>query len=178
MSDPVHPTPAPPNARRKLIRGVFAAPAVLTVSSGSALAATSASCLQKQLSRSEYPEVSEVPIPTGTTWMRVQLGVMESTTSPSLSVYYVDPRNFPSPPGYLGGSLRLFNIGTNSEGTEPLSEPALQANFSPYSKSGGKWAVIRYNASGTIVGVGKGTVGQDTAVGRSCWTKFISTMQG
>lgn len=56
-------------ARRRLLRGTFAAPAVLTLASGSALAATSVTCVAKQV---DSPEDAP-PNPAGTMWVRVPL---------------------------------------------------------------------------------------------------------
>ena len=80
MNDKIQGTEAPVSARRRLIRGVFAAPAALTLYSGSVSARSVINCVTKRVTSPELPGLTTEQ---GTTFIRVQLqkfsGVFNST---------------------------------------------------------------------------------------------------
>ena len=70
MNDKIQGTEAPVSARRRLIRGVFAAPAALTLYSGSVSARSVINCVTKRVTSPELPGLTTEQ---GTTFIRVQL---------------------------------------------------------------------------------------------------------
>lgn len=157
---------AGPNARRRLIRGAFAAPAIMTVCSGSALAGSSSlRCVAHQANT----PVTVLSLPDSSTvgWMRVQL-----YTQGSGSTYYVKGSAIVAlkAPGtstaYMGLSdWQPFNINNSTAGTVNSASPS-----NPQLSSPAKYAAIRVDAGGNIVGVG--ATGGGTAIAGTCWTSF------
>lgn len=71
MNDKTHEPDSKVSARRRLIRGAFAAPAALTLYSGSVAARSLRNCVTNQ---ADAPNLSPIPTPEeGTTYLRVQL---------------------------------------------------------------------------------------------------------
>lgn len=176
MDRPSNSTRAVSATRRTVIRAGFAVPALTTVACGSALAATSASCLSKQIASPDYPGVTTSLSPDS--YLRVQLvkRVQGQTTT-----YYVsgnaianlkdtEGNTIPRSPSYTvtDGKYQLFDIGTNAESGLVLS--ALPPG-GQYTQTGGQYAALRFNLDGEIVGVGKGGTGT-SAVGGSCWNSL------
>jgi hypothetical protein len=150
------------NARRRLIRGAFAAPAIMTVYSGSALAnSSSLRCVANKANAAEMPGVT-----SGTdTWVRVQLWTQGSSNA----AYYISGADVvalkpASTTAYIGATAwQAFDKGTNTAG-------AIGGTSSGKQKSSpAQWAAIRVDASGNIVGVG---VGSGSAIAGTCWTSF------
>jgi hypothetical protein len=154
------------SARRRLVRGVFAAPAALTLFSGS-VAAASVTCIAKQLTN---------PITTNgdSTLVRVPLWGRSNGTNSVAFVRYDDVGSL-SPPGgsYLtagqsqcvakSGTFTAFDVG----GIYPT--PAGLTIVS------GQYAAVRVSAAGRIEGVIMPNVsvpGVNTALHTSCWTSF------
>ena len=175
--------------RRKVIRAGFAVPAIATVASGSALAATSATCLARQTAGSNgtYPAVSTSANPD--TFLRVQLGVYEFKNKNTPSVYYVDGSALDATLSnskikksgqYLvkAGNFQLFNIATNEESgglltTQPNG--GSNGNDGAYKQLSGHYAVLRFDSLGYVVGVGKPTSGTGmSAVQASCWSSIAA----
>jgi hypothetical protein len=156
-------------ARRKLVRGAFAAPALLTVYSGNALATSSAKrCLVNQ---ANHPTM--VPVSNALdNFLRVQL--QQTGASPSFS-YWVRGSDLQiykkaSNSVYLTGSQwQAFNINTNTTGAVQGSAPT-----SPSASS--KYAAIRFDAHGNVVGVGGGGGAGQTALAGTCWHSFAPTL--
>lgn len=182
------PNPDPqPNVlerRRKILRAGFGVPVVSAVASGNALAAASATSLQRQLSNPVYPAVADSA--TAGNYLRVQLGMLvkrENNTDGPPS-YYVDGNAIealktPAPPGrtvavvrsssYLvgPGQFSEFNVATNTEGekvkTSPFPPlPTSTATYT-YTQASGKFAALRFDSTGRIIGVGAGPAGQSAA---------------
>ena len=149
------------SARRRLIRGAFVAPTVLTLYSGGALAAAS-SKLRCIASQNVAPITTGAAIAvdtTNSTYVRVQLYVVGG-------IYYVRGQDLPvarvnSLP--TTSQAQTFDIGTNALTGSPVSTPAGLAPATQY-------AVLRIDSTGTVVGVGAGSGG--SAIGKSCWTSF------
>ena len=197
MDAPERPTQAEPkpvavNARRKLIRGAFALPAMAAVHSGSALAASSSlRCLGNGLPGTQAPGLLYfgVPEPSGITYRRVPLAVAKkvgTNVSGPDYLYYVSygdvlfAANVPKvgiSTSFVTQSspFRLFSVGTNSVSGSGLasiaSGYALQER-STLANAMRPFAVLIYNAAGTeIVGAGvTNTAG--FAASASCWTSF------
>lgn len=164
--DEITPTPdAKTRARRRLLRGSFAVPAVLTLASGSALAAKSATCLAKATSKT-----STAPLITGTpsdTFLRVRL---EQYTESSTTKYAVTRSSFGSIPvdsSFWSATTtwQQFDKDNNqvigSQQTGSIPGGSSTTNY---------YVALRLNASGKIVGLG--TSGGGSVVGSSCWTSM------
>lgn len=153
-------------ARRRLIRGSFSVPAVLTLASGSALAATSATCLAKATAT---PSTAALANGTpGDTFLRVRLvqytGVPEyAVTKASFGTIAVNSSFWTS-----GIAWQQFDINTNLVVGSPRtgSIPGSPSNSNYY-------VALRLNSAGEIVGVGAS--GSGSVVGSSCWTSMKMT---
>lgn len=176
MDRPSHTTDVISATRRTVIRASFGVPALATVASGSALAATSATCFAKQLTTPVYPLPTTSANPD--TYLRVQLGKFVANGAGGAVTYYVDGSNLNAAlgtklqrsAGYLmgNGNFQTFDVGTNTE-TGPIVS-ATPSNGT-YTRSGGTYVVLRFDSTGKVVGVGRGGAGT-TAVGASCWSSF------
>jgi hypothetical protein len=152
------------DARRKFVRGAFATPAVLTMCSGSALAATSsAHCIAKQALSPVYNPVSSAT----DTWLRVLLYTVGGSSN-----YYVRGADLavfkrPSNTVYMTATqYQPFNISTNTGGAVTSSAPSSLQASSPT-----KYAAIRVDKLGNVVGVGTASDGSTNVAG-TCWTSF------
>jgi hypothetical protein len=152
------------SARRRLIRGAFVAPTVLTLYSGGALAATSSKlrCVASQNAKpiTSGPEI--VVDATNSTYVRVQLYVVNA-------VYYVRGADLPaarvnSLPS-APSQAQIFDITANALTGSPVTTPNGLAAAT-------KYAVLRIDATGSVVGVGAGSGG--SVIGKSCWTSFTN----
>lgn len=162
--------PARLEIRRKILRAGLGVPAITAVASGSALAATSATCFARQLSAPIFPTVNDG---NGDTYLRVQLGKL--TASGGTVSYYVDgsaiaalaPRLVKSASYTLSSTqFRTFDVQANTEGTSSVNAVATGT----YVKAGGKFAVLRFDTNGQIIGVGRSTTLAQSAVTDSCWS--------
>ncbi len=153
------------SARRRLIRGAFAAPTVLTLYSGGAMAANS-SALRCVVNQNNVP-VSPVPLvsTTNSTYFRVQLHAV--STSPA--VLYVRGDSLPAARiGTLptNSQAQVFSITSNTFTAAPVATPANLA-------AQNQWAVLRVDSTGNVVGVGASGSG-GSAIFQSCWTSFVA----
>lgn len=153
------------NARRRLIRGVFAAPAIMTVCSGSALAASSnLRCIAHQAGTGQMVAVA----PTTDAWVRVQLW----THGASDNKYFVSGADVaalqppPTAPYISSTAWQEFDIKTNTAGKVDGSSSGKQRS------TPARWAAIRVDASGKIVGVGNGPGG--AAIAGTCWMSIVA----
>ncbi|HNU12708.1 MAG TPA: hypothetical protein PKJ45_15300 [Rubrivivax sp.] len=166
-------TPTPDDkfsARRRLLRGSFSVPAVLTLASGSALAAKSATCLAKATNQSSTEELTTSP--TADTFMRVQL-MARLPSNPGGNLRYLVTRAsfglIPVSTSFwpTGTVWWRFNINTNKlidpngQRTTPVPVDAQLVNY---------WVALRFNSAGEIIGVGKSGAG--SVVGQSCWNSI------
>lgn len=156
-------------ARRRLLRGSFSVPAVLTLSSGSALAAKSATCLAKETaSPSTAGLVSGASLDT---LMRVKLRKRNNN-----NVHFVARSDLGQPV-----ALSLWNTATNWQrfGVD-VSTPSQynqlygnqQTNAVPASSPVDLYVALRFDANGNIVGMGLSGAG--SVVGGSCWTSMAA----
>lgn len=164
-------TPTPSQAaRRRLVRGAFAVPAVMTVISGSAFAtASSMRCLNNKVTNNP----GAVPVANGTVggpapadgWLRVELWQQTATGK-----YYV-----------WGSDLQVYKRTSNSVylGTSSYQEFDLAGNKTVGGSTGdpggltrsGKFACVQFNSTGSVVGVGINATGT-SAVPSTCWSSF------
>lgn len=169
MQSPPESPSQPQAARRKLVRGVFAAPAILTVCSGSALASQSSlRCLATHVAdnTSVTPKVGALD-----SWTRVQLhkatdgkyyvsGTQLSTVFPNSNGWW------PNPGTWLGINATTGAVLTGTYSTpQTTMPPGATLSYSP-----AKYVVVRFDNTGKVTGVG--TAGTGANVGQSCWNSF------
>jgi hypothetical protein len=150
--------------RRKLIRGAFAAPAIMTVCTGSAFAATSA--LRPLVNRCNSPVY--MPCSTTTdTWLRVQC--WQDTATNTFYVYGGDLySSYKRPTNTIcvgSTNYRQVDFSTNSAGVMAGADCALPSGAARCSKYIG----VSFDSNGNVVCVGQGTVGQ-SHIALTCWT--------
>lgn len=168
MSSPEKHPSARQAARRKLLRGAFAAPAVLTLHSGSALATgSSLRCLQYQ--------ANTVPTtkPTGGMDAFVRVPVYPMTTNPNR--YFIKGSDVfgkwvtgrhKTTWGIASTQYQEFNpaaTGTTANkliGSPVSIDPGLSSTVTQY-------ASLRFDANGNIMGIG--TSGSGSAMPGTCW---------
>jgi hypothetical protein len=166
------------SARRRLVGRAFAAPAVMTLFSGSAFAAASnMRCIANKAGGSltqEYPAVGPADA-----WLRVKR--YKLTLTAGGAQYWIKGSDVVT----LKGSNA--NIGTH------LSSTQFQLTTSPYSVQSSSpvdgvhvlvpdlradgitpnFVAVRVNTSGNIVGiVGDGVTGATSAISQTCWSSF------
>jgi hypothetical protein len=159
-------------ARRKLLRGAFAAPAVLTLHSAGATTAASSSlrCLTNQVNGTS--SIKTVPVSNALdNWLRVPLYTTGAGTTASPYRYYikgsdVTPFQRPGRSCFITATQSWeFNISTNTQ----VGTSALTGLPSGLSSSGcGKFASVRFDASGNVTGCGTGLAGTAAMPG-TCW---------
>ena len=164
MQSPVD-SPTPQQAaRRKLVRGAFAAPAIMTVCTGSAFAAASnLQCISNQVNNNP----TTVPVAGALdTWLRVRLRQKGSSTI-SYYVSGADLQIFKMTNNtvYLSSSQwQLFNLGTNTTSGGAIADPSGTSLSNSY-------AAVRFSAAGNVVGVGTGAAGSSALPG-TCWNSI------
>lgn len=157
------------SARRRLIRGSFAVPAVLTLYSGGALASKSSKCLAKATTSPSTKDVVNVPGSSfPDTWSRVQLLFSGSTfifTKASLGSLTLSS-------AFLSSSFVWQKFGVDP--ADSIKYNKLYGNPHTNSPSGyspsTRWAALRFNNLGEVVGIGLS--GSGSCVGSSCWTSL------
>lgn len=174
-------TEARASARRRLIRGSFAAPAILALHSGRAFAQATgaAACLVKQNSSPVTP--APTPANGDDGYFRYQLWVIRRISDNAIVSSWVKGadlavyiRNGLSP-FLASGSWWRFNINNNRliTGGPQMAQPTTNQNQT-FTQTGA-WVVLRVASNGQLVGAGKfdstgGTGG--SPVGDSCWNSF------
>ena len=190
MDHPDLPNPQPPSARRRLIRGVLSAPALMTVCSGSAFAqASNMRCLANAANATTPPADWGRTAPD--TYLRVRLyKVKTRTCNNGNNNCDVDVNTF-----YIkGADLSMYQRSASM----PTNIQYLQINPTTYVTIGGpvspppatstangrttiivsedyvnQYVAVRFDSTGVIVGVGvPGSAGQGGMVGTSCWASF------
>jgi hypothetical protein len=164
------------SARRRLLKGSFAAPAAMTLCSGSALAASSTQCLKIGNEFNATPLFTES---AGTTFWRVQVydaqidpGAQWIKGADFVALNGVGASPFLATDQYYKYKKNNANTG-QGVGTKTISK----AEFGELiSSSPQKWVGVRVNSFGNIVGiqgmtsqVNHNSTGPMTA---SCWTSF------
>jgi hypothetical protein len=159
-------------ARRKLVRGVFAAPALMTVCSGSAWATgSSLRCLNRHVTdgTSVAPKVGDMDA-----WARIQLhratdGLYYVSGTHVASVYNTSTSVYPA----TGHWLRV-DVTTGAVPSTGFCSTATPGTSAPSGATLGytspKYVVVRFDTAGNVKGIG--TAGTGANVGASCWNSF------
>lgn len=163
--------PVVDGARRRLLRGSFATPAVLTLHSGGVLAASSNRCALTQFTPEEIAVTS-----ADDNLLRFNLWGLVQNNDPTKvhkSKYYVPVSvSYLAQPPANPDSTRWyeFNVSTNQASTTAVNAPSkTDWTFKP---TGLKYAVLRVNPdTGVVVGVG-GT-GPGVVVSDSCASSLV-----
>lgn len=158
------------NARRRLVRGVFSAPAALTLYSGS-VAASSVSCLAKQLSGQNA--ITTLP-PSGIAGLVKVPLVMLATGGQTAKFVHGANIAMLAPPGgsYLSSTQVQLVSKTGGFGSYDVGgiypAPSGLAATSPT-----EYVAVRVSATGKVEGVlNIGSASGTTALYSSCWTSF------
>lgn len=156
-------------ARRKLLRGAFAAPAVMTLYSGNALATSSSlRCLTNQVNGLNTTKTVAVSTSLDT-WLRV--GLYTTGTSPNFR-YYVRGTDVvafqrPGRTSFLSaGEFWEFNPATLSNSL--IGSKLLTAPSGLSSTNCSQYVCVRFDAYGNITGCGTGPAGTAAMPG-TCW---------
>jgi hypothetical protein len=156
------------NARRRLLRGAFSAPVIMTVPTGSALAGSSnLRCIAKQ--GDFFPEVSTSR--TEGNYFRIEVKKIGSKLY-VLGVDIKDDIRSVVKTVYMStAEVHEFNPDTNRTVT---LLPVAQPNATPNSLQTPQWAALRFDENGNVVGVGKPPVpNTGWGVTGSCWGSFV-----
>ncbi|MFO1217434.1 MAG: hypothetical protein U1E89_03515 [Burkholderiaceae bacterium] len=163
------------SARRKLIRGSFAAPAVLMLHSGASMAAASVnSCLKRQ---NQHPMTQPVAM-SDDLWFRYQLWgwVKPSGEVVETSGYWIkgsdladfDRRN--NRVWLNRNRYQRFDTSGNSLANVEYVPPKGPDGCT--MKKVNRWVSLRVDRDGNIVGAGR-TGYDSSAVSASCWNSFV-----
>jgi hypothetical protein len=157
--------------RRRLLRGSFAAPAVLTLYSGSVLASTSMQCLQRNAPR-QTPAVSDSNSNRHDTYLRYQLWALVPRDGGRPHSFYIQGRDLAGrvSAGFKpkAGQWQNFDVVGNKAGDTVSSKPELKAHE---FKLVNKYAVLRIGVDASVVGVGDGLDGYVCT--RSCASSLV-----
>lgn len=196
MNDKTHDADSKLSARRRLVRGVFAAPAALTLYSGSVAARSIRNCVTKQVENSDLTPTT--PTGTqGTTYVRVRLQKFQRNGNNSANRWSRWVRGFDVSNLQASGSS-VFVSGTSAASTSwYLYDKGTQSNYSAIvpgstagtisttpsentttpsrttTQSADQWVALRINSTGDIVGVvGIANTNTTSAVYQTCWSSF------
>lgn len=167
-------TTAKVSARRRLVRGVFAAPAALTLYSGGAIAATSVSCVARQ----QDPKL--VVGDPGTAWVRVPVWILTAAVDRGSNwVFGGDLAALNATSSYLSSTQwQAISVEKNSSfkvkdivNAKPVQPTSAGGNASPV-QSTTTFVAVRIDSTGRIVGVEPIETNQGSALSTSCWTSF------
>lgn len=162
-------------ARRRLLRGSFSAPAVLTLTSGSALAAQSATCLARVVA-SDGQDGSTAGLANSTSLdslMRVRLRKRTSN-----NVHFVAKSDLGQPVATTlwpdGTAWKRFGVdpGNLTRYNKLYGDDEMGAI--PSNSQTDLYVALRFDVHGNIVGMGLSGTG--SVVSGSCWTSTL-TMQ-
>jgi hypothetical protein len=168
------------SARRRLIRGVFVAPAALTVFSGSAFAQASMTCVSKRVADPVLPEASASP----DAFLRVPLyglgngGNVSKWIKGADVVFLADGSKEPVNVFLSRDDWLCVSKGQGAPNGDWVvgqryPDPRLPNGSRPQELRPEQLVAVRVDASGNIVGI-VGTGGDaGSAVGwTSCWASF------
>jgi hypothetical protein len=169
-------------ARRRLVKGAFAAPAMLTLQSGGASAATSlGTCLVKR-----NPSLATQLVSDGDDlWFRYQLygyvhnsnGNVHGNEYWILGTELLDYKRDGMTPWLASGSYQQFDIFANALATQTFtSQPTGPSDTSYTWKKTSKWVSLRVDSGGALKGAG--ATGGGSAVADSCWNSFAMAPRG
>jgi hypothetical protein len=151
-------------ARRRLIRGVFAAPAALTLCSGSAFAqASNQQCIARQVN-GESPQFPRVG--PADTWVRVRVWVHQNGSGPQTRL--VSGTRVAQVQGSAGNTF--IRSGQWKKIARPFDDFVPNGSRPTETR---EFVALLIDAKGDIVGISDGTtVGGASAIAKSCWTSF------
>jgi hypothetical protein len=154
-------------ARRRLIRGVFAAPAALTLCSGSAFAqASNQQCIARQVN-GESPQFPRVG--PADTWVRVRVWVHQNGSGPQTRLVSADRILH-----VQGTAGEPFNKKRRGQQWINIARPLDE--FSPKGslpKKTEEFVALLFDDKGNIAGISDGTAQRGlSAIAQSCWTSF------
>jgi hypothetical protein len=166
------------SARRRLLRGAFAVPAMMTVASGSALANTSTTSLARavNIGLDFKPELTDSYDPTCQQGglIRVPLWVLKN--SGTVKSYWVQGSDMATYDrtgvSMLGSGYHLFNYSTGVlEGTVQDSPPS-QSGFT--YQLANKYVALQFDVEGHLLGASTASSvqGISSAVHCSVWSSF------
>jgi hypothetical protein len=175
------PTPAQA-ARRQLVRGVFAAPTLLTVFSGSALATGSAKrCL---VNKTGSPAQTGIPEKLGTPSMEpvsnsedsfVRIQLHQSGTAPVK--YWVSGATLNN---LKRGSTTVYLSSTHWHEFDIVNNKVIGSGVSlgtaPTLSNPAKWAAVRFDYTGSVQGVGISSSQYQSALANTCWNSVAPTL--
>lgn len=174
MNDKSQDPSATVSARRRLIRGAFAAPAALTLYSGGAFAAPSFTCVARQ---NQPGNAINAPANPNNTFVRVRNFRLINGMSAANAAFFVSGADVASllPPGgsYLT-STQWQCVAITGTG---LGFKVGDVYFNPHSASGNSpvatttFIGVRIDGGGKVVGVQNVFTG-NTALTMSCWTSI------
>ncbi len=159
---------APSSARRRLVRGAFSAPAVLTLYSGSALATASLTCRTKAFADQATVPISGVTVPTTGIWLRVQ-AYKRGT------IYYIKGSDVKalatSLPGGTGSSYLSVSLWQDVT-TSGYPTVASFVNPQPVADAG-KFVAMKINAAGGVVGFSGSSASNYAMMSIGCWSSIV-----
>ena len=160
---------APSSARRRLVRGAFSAPAVLTLYSGSALATASLTCRTKAIA-DPLAAGATAPIPTQGNWLRVQA---YSKTYNLVTKYFISGNDVSNLANMLGsgGSYLTTTQWQLITGTPTIKEASTFTTL-PQAVSG-QYVAVKVNSVGRVVGYSDMNVANSAMMSMGCWSSII-----
>ena len=182
MDHPDLPNPQPPSARRRLIRGVLAAPALMIVCSGSAFAqASNIRCLANAANATTPPGAWGTTTANADTFLRVRLYLVTTRENcdsagdncTKVQKFYVKGEDLglmARGPG-MPSNTQYLRIDPTNYAT--IGSPVNSITAPPTIRSQAyvnQYVALRIDAAGQIVGIG--SVGQGGMVGMSCWNSL------
>ena len=181
MNDDMNDSPHEASARRRLIRGAFSVPAVLTLHSGGAVAATSVLCSAK------IPQTATVVTDADDVYLRYRLWGWVKNNTREVKSYYIQGSDFLSIgfPAKVdakfqpkSGQWQLFDLSggaptgsfmAQKPGSSTTSQPPASNSYT--FKQVDKWVVLRVDSQGYVVGIGGG--GNGVLASDSCVTSLV-----
>lgn len=165
MTDDLKDGTAKASARRRLVRGVFSAPAALTLYSGS-VAAASVTCIAKQLT-------NPITVNGDATLVRVPLYMLATGGETAKFVRGADIGSL-TPPGGAYLSTNQAQLVSKTGGFNQYAVGGIYATPSGLAPTSPiEYVAVRVSETGRIDGVLSIDVpGQNTALHTSCWTSF------
>jgi hypothetical protein len=166
------------SARRKLVKGAFALPAMVTLHSGGAVAASAGTGLKQRNESDATQPVSN----SDDLWFRIELkGWVHRQyqdkwfSRSNARIYWIDGNDLPSingvSPWLKPGDFQEFDIVSNtlaqSTGRQFPEQPQAAWKWA----GTGKWVSLRVDNEGAVTGAG--ATGDGAAVADSVWASFV-----
>ena len=152
--------------RRRLVRGAFSAPALLTLCSGSALAAASLTCRSKAIAdQATIPATANVPA-TGN-WLRVP------AYKKANGKYYIFGNDVCNLATTLGGSSYLTRTQWQNVSLSPFNIVEAGTFTTLPGLQTGEYVAVKINAAGRIVGFSGSNVSSAAMMSMGCWSSII-----